>query len=144
MLIAAPINSPSQAVSESVYPSANEINIVKSEESIGGLLGNPALDRLQSASRGSLEDYFESWSETRSEWIEGSMGTGYWLYSKRSVASSVGYTGSHYLRAYIGGVYQSSTDTGRVYRNVGFTLKSGWAYSPYIAVPATAYAFYGY
>lgn len=91
----------------------------------------------------SLSDYFDSWSETDSEFIELPLGGGYWLYSKRSVATSVGYTGDHYLRVYVGGIYKSSTDTGRVYNSSGFTLRSGWAYSEGIAVPATAYAFYG-
>lgn len=89
-----------------------------------------------------IEDYFEGWSEEDAVLKNPGRFDEYWLYQKRAVASSVGYNGTHYLRAYVE-LYKSSTDTDRVYRDKGFTLRSGWAYNVDFPVVGRARAFYG-
>lgn len=86
-------------------------------------------------------NYFNGWSETDVETYFSRN-----IYKKRSVATTDGYEGYHYLRArveypWFGGDV-GGTDTGREYDTEGFKIKSGWgtcSYSPATVGVAKAY-----
>ncbi|MGO1469837.1 MAG: hypothetical protein ACTHW2_07425 [Tissierella sp.] len=89
-----------------------------------------------------LKNKFRGWGEEKSKIMYPGKFNEYRRFQKRAVASSVGYNGNHYLRAYVE-LFKSKTDTDRVTRSGGFTLRSKWAYMRDYAVPGRARAFYG-
>ncbi|GEM_PF-2383898 len=107
-----------------------------------GAFSNSGINKMSVSARAQsndLEKYFSGKSETKVKYDN--VGK-YNLYYKRAVASSVGYTGTHYLRAYVTGY--PNTDTGRVTKPNGFTLYSGWATQPQYPVTGVATCKYGY
>lgn len=97
---------------------------------------------LQTYSLSSLAKYFKGRSEEKSELMFTGTLNEYRRYQKRSIASSIGYSGNHYLRAYVE-TFKTATDTGRVTRIKGFSLPSKCAYMRDYPVPGRARAFYG-